>query len=117
MLQKASSSPLLWERIFFYNELKDNECLFRENKFPLFLPGGHAGRVSWAQYNIQVRVSGENQMKISKEMVIIKSNWLPTPAGIITVLEDLEYMASLREQLHFIKQFYKANAGYSAVVV
>ena len=56
-------------------------------------------------------------MKISKEMVIIRSNWLPSPTGIITVLEDFEYMASLREQLYFIKQFYKANAGYSAVAV
>jgi len=35
---------------------------------------------------------------LKEQKVIIESNWLPTPAGIITVLEDFEYMASLREQ-------------------
>jgi site-specific DNA recombinase len=54
---------------------------------------------------------------LKEQKVIIESNWLPSSVGIITVLEDFEYMASLREQLCFIKQFYRANVSHSIVAV
>jgi DNA invertase Pin-like site-specific DNA recombinase len=52
---------------------------------------------------------------LKEQKVIIVSNWLPTPAGIINVLEDFEYMASLREQLRLIKRFCRADVSHSIV--
>jgi site-specific DNA recombinase len=52
---------------------------------------------------------------LKEQKVIIESNWLPTPTAIITVLEDFEYMASLREQVRIIKQFCRADVSHSVV--
>jgi hypothetical protein len=54
---------------------------------------------------------------LKEQKVIIESNWLPTPTAIIPVLEDFEYMASLKEQVRFIKQFYRAKVSHSAIAV
>jgi len=52
---------------------------------------------------------------LKEQKVIIVSNWLPTPTGIITILEDFEYMASLKEQLRLIKQFCRTDVSHSIV--
>lgn len=52
---------------------------------------------------------------LEERKVIIESNWLPSSVGIITVLEDFEYMASLREQVNAIKQLYKIDGIREAI--
>ncbi len=54
---------------------------------------------------------------LKEKQVIIESDWLPTPTAIIPILEDFEYMASLKEQVHFIKQFYRAKVNHSTIAV
>jgi hypothetical protein len=41
------------------------------------------------------------------QMVIIRSNWLPSSVGIIHILEDFGYLAQLKAKLDIIKQLQK----------
>jgi len=50
------------------------------------------------------------QALLETEKVIISSNWLPSSAGIITLLEDVDYLSTLKEKLNIIKEMRKVGS-------